>query len=184
MFKFSKSLTFTDLMSFEHLKNFEGMMNFKASSICTSWSEIKTSEYFDGYPNYDYFPIMKNGSVLGLVIRAEGGSKEEVHFKGTKLFLDEEMDILDVIYRFYNNYKHDVEVEKPGLLILVNKDKPSGILTLADLNHEQVSALIWRIIKNVEINLKNALVLRSALFSRLFFILNSITLSVSLNSVP
>ncbi|MFG1556173.1 MAG: hypothetical protein AAE985_06920 [Thermoplasmataceae archaeon] len=144
-------------MSFEHLKNFEGMMNFKASSICTSWGEIKTSEYFDGYPNYDYFPIMKNGSVLGLVIRAEGGSKEEVHFKGTKLFLNKETDILEVIYRFYDNYKHNVELEKPGLLILVDKDKPSGILTLADLNHEQVSALIWRIIKNVEVILKNNL---------------------------
>lgn len=144
-------------MAFDGLKNFAGMMNFKASSIGTKWDEIKTSDHFDEYPNYDYFPIMKDGSLVGMAIRDQYESKREVIFKETKLFLDEEADILDAIDRLKTNYKNNVGTDKPSFLILGRKEKPSRMLTFADLNCEEVSALIWRIIKNIEIILKKAI---------------------------
>ncbi len=144
-------------MAFDGLKNFAGMMNFKASSISTKWDDIKTSDHFDEYPNYDYFPIMKDGSLVGMAIRVQYGSRKKTDDVAPNLFLNEEADILDAIDRFKTNYKDNVGTDKPGFLILGNKEKPSGMLTFADLNSEEVSALIWRIIKNIEIILKKAI---------------------------
>lgn len=144
-------------MAFDGLKNFAGTMNFKASSISTKWDKIKTSDHFDEYPNYDYFPVMKDGGLVGMVIRDQHGAEKKVPIEEKGLFLNEDADILDAIDRFKTNYKKDVGTDKPGFLILGNKEKPSGMLTFADLNREEVSALIWRIIKHIEIILKEAI---------------------------
>lgn len=141
-------------MAFENLKNFADMLNFKASNISTKWDGVKTSDYFYEYPNYDYFPILKDKKLVGMSFRNSDDHKEEIDLQDSN-FLQEEADILDVIDRLKTNYRNCGE--KAGFLILGSKEKPRGLITFADLNREEVSALIWRIIKSVEINLKKCL---------------------------
>lgn len=140
-------------MAFDNLKDFADMLNFKAFSISTKWNDVKTSDHFYEYPNYDYFPILKGGILVGMVFGNQVGSKEEIELCDST-FLQEDADILDVIDGFKINYKNAREKDKAGFLILGGKEEPLGMLTFADLNSEEVSALVWRIIKSVEIALE------------------------------
>ena len=141
-------------MAFENLKNFADMLNFKASSISTKWEHVKTSDYFDKYPNYDYFPILKDKKLVGMSLRNQEVYKVDIVIKDCS-FLHEGADILDAIDLFKTNYRNCGD--KAGFLILGCKKEPLGMITFADLNREEVSALIWRTIKSVEINLKKCL---------------------------
>jgi len=100
-------------MAFENLKNFADMLNFKASSISTKWNDVKTSDHFYEYSNYDYFPILKNEILVGMAFRNQVGSQEKIE-PNNNSFLQEDSDILDVINRFNTNYKNDEEKDKAG----------------------------------------------------------------------
>lgn len=143
-------------MVFDGLKELMTDLNFNASSICTSWNEIKTSEHFCDYPMYDYFPVTNNGVLTSMVCRTRNKTKEEIKL-ADDFFLKKEASILDVIHKFKTNYKNRERLVEPGFLILGGKENPLGMLTFADLNREEVSALIWRIIMDLEISLKKTI---------------------------
>lgn len=143
-------------MVFDGLKALLTDLNFNASSICTSWDEIKSSEHFCDYSNYDYFPVTNNGILTSIVCRTQNNSKEEIKLT-QNFYLKKEANILDVVNAFKTNYCKPIGNVKPKFLILGSKEQPTGMLTFADLNREEVSVLIWRTIKNVEILLKKAI---------------------------
>ena len=141
-------------MVFDNLISFANDVDFQATSICTEWKSVKKYEDRDDYPNYDYFPEVENGKIVGFFGKDKQGNIKKV--KGKKsFFINEKTNILETIVSLNKNYSLlKNERIKGSFVILGTAEEPFGLITLADLNKEPVSILIWRIIRRVEMNLK------------------------------
>lgn len=143
-------------MEFDNLRKFSKELGFKAENICTEWGQVKGSDCFDKFQQFDFFPEMDENGIVSMRFRTVNGGCNSV--KITKRYtVQKNTDIFDIICKFHNNIKNSNGKMSERFLIVGNKEHPSGLITLAGLNKEEVSALMWRIIRNIEISIKKAI---------------------------